>query len=300
MRDYWIRSVTDDGTVRAMAAVTTRTVEQARRRHATAPTATAALGRTLTAAGLLGTVLKIGQTVMVRVLGDGPLGGALAMSDSNGAVRGYVANPNVHLPLTPSGKLDVGGAVGRGTLHVTMDLGMRYPYHGSVPLVSGEIGEDLASYLVNSHQIPSLVALGVLVSPDERVLAAGGLIVQVLPGADGGVIDYLEERARVLPTVTSMVSGGRTPEEMVQAALGEVHSQVVERQPVRFRCGCAVGKVHGVLASLGEEELRDILHEQGQIEVRCNFCGRRYTFGEDDVQKILGERHTRNGERPAT
>lgn len=303
MHDYWIRAVTDDGTVRAMAAVTTKTVELARQRHLTAPTATAALGRTLTAAGLLGTVLKTGQTVMVRVLGDGPLGGALAMSDSNGAVRGYVANPDVHLPLTPTGKLDVGGAVGRGTLHVTLDLGMRYPYHGSVPLVSGEIGEDLASYLVTSHQIPSVVALGVLVSPDERVLAAGGLIVQVLPGAGEGVIDYLEERARVLPTVTTMVSSGQTPEDMVQAALGDVRSQIVERQPVRFRCGCTVAKVRGVLASLGEDELRDILREQGQIEVRCNFCGKRYTFGEQDVAKISGESHPTNGsingERPA-
>lgn len=287
MQDYWIRTVTDDGTVRAMAAVTTRAVEQARRRHATAPTATAALGRTLIAAGLLGTMLKLGQTVMVRVLGDGPLGGALAMSDATGGVRGYVANPDVHMPLTPSGKLDVGGAVGRGTLHVTVDLGLRYPYHGSVPLVSGEIGEDLASYLVTSHQIPSVVALGVLVSPDERVLAAGGLIVQVLPGADDNVIDYLEQRARVLPTLTAMISCGRTPEQIVQAALGDVRSRVVERQVVRFRCGCTVLKVRAVLAALGENELRDILREQGQIEVRCNFCGKRYTFGDEDVRKIV-------------
>lgn len=299
MRDYWIRSVTDDGTVRAMAAVTTRTVEQARRRHATAPTATAALGRTLTAAGLLGIMLKLGQTVMVRVLGDGPLGGALAMSDSSGAVRGYVANPDVHLPLTPLGKLDVGGAVGRGTLHVTLDLGMRDPYHGSVPLVSGEIGEDLASYLVTSHQIPSLVALGVMVAPDERVLAAGGLIVQVLPGGDESVTAYLERRARVLPTVTSMISSGRTPEEMVATALGEVRSQVVERAPVRFRCGCTGGRVRAVLASLGEEEMHDIVREQGQIEVRCNFCGRRYTFEEEDIPQIVGTgRAAGNGERP--
>lgn len=299
MQDYWIRSVTDDGTVRAMAAVTTRTVEQARRRHATAPTATAALGRTLTAAGLLGIMLKLGQTVMVRVLGDGPLGGALAMSDSSGAVRGYVANPDVHLPLTPMGKLDVGRAVGRGTLHVTLDLGMRYPYHGSVPLVSGEIGEDLASYLVTSHQIPSLVALGVMVAPDERVLAAGGLIVQVLPGGDENVTAYLERRARVLPTVTSMISSGRTPEEMVATALGDVRSQVVERAPVRFRCGCTVARVRAVLASLGEDEMHDIVREQGQIEVRCNFCGRRYAFEEEDIPTIVGAAGTAgNGERP--
>lgn len=287
MPDYWIRSVTEDGTVRALAAVTTMTVEQARRRHGTAPTATAALGRVLTAAGLLGATLKTGQSVMVRILGDGPLGGVLAMSDAVGGVRGYVANPDVHLPLTSSGKLDVGGAVGKGTLHVTIDLGLRIPYHGSVPLVSGEIAEDLATYLVVSHQIPSLVALGVLVSPDERVVAAGGLMVQVLPGADGKVTTYLEQRAKVLPTITSMISGGRTPEDIVQAALGEVPSTVVERQPVRFRCRCSLRKVRNVLVSLGAVELRQILAEQGQIEVRCNFCGKRYVFDEDEVEKLI-------------
>lgn len=299
MQDYWIRTVTEDGTVRAMAAVTTRTVEQARRRHTTAPTATAALGRTLTAAGLLGTMLKDGQTVMVHVRGDGPLGGARATSDATGAVRGYVANPDVHLPLTAGGKLDVGGAVGQGTLQVTVDLGLRYPYHGSVPLVSGEIGEDLARYLVTSHQIPSVVALGVLVSPDERVLAAGGLIVQVLPGAEPGVLDYLEARARLLPTVTSMVSSGRTPEEIVQAALGNLPGRVAERQVVRFRCRCTEAKVRRMLAGLGEAELRDILREQGQIEVRCNFCGRRYTFGTEDVRTIVGPRPSAGPRHPS-
>ena len=287
MQDYWIRSVTDDGAVRAMAAVTTHAVDQARRRHATAPTATAALGRTLTAAGLLGSALKDGQTVMVRVLGDGPLGGALAMSDPSGAVRGYVANPDVHLPLTPTGKLDVGSAVGRGTLHVTIDVGLRLPYHGSVPLTSGEIGEDLASYLVSSQQVPSVVALGVLVSPDERVIAAGGLIVQVLPGADESVTAYLDHRARVIPTVTSLISSGRTPEEIVGEALGDLPSRVVARQPVRFRCGCSARKVRDVLAALGEQEMRDLLAERGSIEVRCNFCGRRYEFGDPEVDGIF-------------
>lgn len=287
MQDYWIRSVTEDGTVRAMAAVTTHAVDQARRRHAAAPTATAALGRTLTAAGLLGATLKDGQTVMVRVLGDGPLGGALAMSDASGGVRGYVANPDVHLPLTPTGKLDVGSAVGRGTLHVTIDVGLRVPYHGSVPLVSGEIGEDLASYLLSSQQVPSVVALGVLVAPDERVIAAGGLIVQALPGADEGVTDYLDRRARVIPTVTSLLSSGRTPEEIVEEALGELPSRVIARQPVRFRCGCSVQKVRDVLAALGEREMRDLLEERGSIEVRCNFCGKRCEFGETDVDKIF-------------
>lgn len=287
MQDYWIRSVTEDGTVRAMAAVTTHAVDQARRRHATAPTATAALGRTLTAAGLLGSTLKDGQTVMVRILGDGPLGGALAMSDASGGVRGYVANPDVHLPLTPTGKLDVGSAVGRGTLHVTIDVGLRVPYHGSVPLISGEIGEDLASYLVSSQQVPSVVALGVLVSPDERVIAAGGLIVQVLPGTDEGVIDYLDKRARVIPTVTSLISSGRTPEEILEEALGDLPSRIMARQPVRFRCGCSTRKVRDVLVALGEREMRDLLEERGSIEVRCNFCGKRYEFGEAEVDAMF-------------
>jgi len=291
MQDYMIRSVTDDGTIRAFAAVTTHTVEHARQRHRTAPTATAALGRTLTAAGMLGATLRTGQSVTVRVLGDGPLGGLLATSDAAGGVRGYVANPGVHLPLTPNGKLDVGRAVGRGTLHVTMDLGMRVPYHGSVPLVSGEIGEDVASYLVGSHQIPSVVALGVLVSRDERVIAAGGLMIQLLPGADDHVIPYLEERASLLPTITSMISGGRTPEEIVTVALGELTSRVVDRWGVYFRCRCSLQKVREILVSLGERELRGILAEQGQVEVRCNFCGEQYVLTERDVEELIRTLH---------
>lgn len=295
MGDYWIRSVTDDSTVRAMAAVTTTAVEAARRRHKTAPTATAALGRMLTGAGLLGVALKRGQTVMVRIQGDGPLGGALVMGDAEGTVRGYVANPQAHLPLTARGKLDVGGAVGRGTLHVTLDLGLRVPYHGSVPLVSGEIAEDLASYLVVSHQIPSLVALGVLVAPTERVMAAGGLIVQVMPGADERVVAYLEERAQLLPAVTSMISKGQTPEEMVDALLGTIVSRVVERGPVRFRCRCSRRKVQQVLISLGDAELREILAEQGQVEVLCNFCSARYVFGDADVEGLILQMHNGHG-----
>lgn len=287
MQDYLIRSVSEDGTIRALAAVTTHTVERARQRHRTAPTATAALGRTLTAAGMLGATLQTGQTLMVRILGDGPLGGLLATSDAAGAVRGYVANPGVHLPLTPSGKLDVGRAVGRGTLHVTMDLGMRVPYHGSVPLVSGEIAEDVASYLVGSRQIPSIVALGVLVSPDERVIAAGGLMIQLQPGANDHTTAYLEERANLLPTITAMISGGQTPEEIVSVALGQLRSQVVDRRSVQFRCGCSLQKVRDVLVSLGEKELRGILAEQGQVEVRCNFCGEEYTLSADDVEELV-------------
>jgi len=298
MPDYWVRAITEDGTVRALAAVTTAAVEKARRRHGTAPTATAALGRTLTAAGLIGGMLRSGQSVTVRILGDGPLGGVLATGDAGGSVRGYVANPTVHLPLTPSKKLDVGAAVGRGTLHVSMDLGMRTPYHGSVPLVSGEIGEDFAAYFAQSQQTPSLVALGVLVSPEERVIASGGLIVQLMPGANTHTAEYLEERAKVLPTITSMVSAGRSPEEILNAALGDIRISIVARQVVRFACRCSLRKVKGVLVSLGEHELRDIVAEQGHVEVHCNFCGRRYVLREDDVENLIVEmrKKGRNGE----
>jgi molecular chaperone Hsp33 len=161
------------------------------------------------------------------------------------------------------------------------------PYHGSVPLVSGEIGEDLASYLVSSQQVPSVVALGVLVSPDSRVVAAGGLIVQVLPGADEGVTDYLDTRARLIPAVTSMISNGRTPEEMVTEVLGDLPSRVVARHPVRFRCGCSAAKVRDVLVALGEREMRDLLEERGNVEVRCNFCARRYEFGPGEVDALF-------------
>jgi len=287
MQDYLIRSISEDGKVRALAAVTTSTVERARQRHRTAPTATAALGRTLTAAGMLGATLRAGQSLMVRILGDGPLGGLLAASDAAGAVRGYVANPGVHLPLTPTGKLDVGRAVGRGTLHVTIDLGMRVPYHGSVPLISGEIAEDVASYLVGSHQIPSLVALGVLVSREEQVIAAGGLMIQLLPGATDDVTAYLEERASVLPAITALISGGRTPEEIVDVALGTLPSKVVDRRPVQFQCRCSMQNVRDVLVCLGAKELRDILVEQGRVEVRCNFCGEQYNLNDADVEQLI-------------
>jgi len=170
---------------------------------------------------------------------------------------------------------------------VTLDLGLRVPYHGSVPLVSGEIAEDLASYLVVSHQIPSVVALGVLVSPTERVMAAGGLIVQVMPGAEARTVSYLEQRAHGLPAITSMIAAGRTPEEMAEAVLGEMPNQVVERGAVRFRCRCSRRKVQHMLISLGESDLREILAEQGQVEVRCNFCGARYVFDEEDVEELI-------------
>jgi molecular chaperone Hsp33 len=212
----------------------------------------------------------------------------IAESTADGAVRGYVTNPLVHLPPTASKKLDVGRAVGRnGTFHVTRDVGLRESYQGSVPLVSGEIGDDLAAYLVRSEQVPSVAAVGVLVAADGRVAASGGLMVQVLPGAPPSIPAYLEARARALPAVTQMVAQGASPEEMMGAALGTLSVRVLERRPVRFACRCSADKVAQVVAALGPEECERLIAREGRVEVQCRFCAQRYVFGVEDVAAVF-------------
>lgn len=288
VNDVLVRAIAADGAVLGCAAITTGVTEEARQRHGTLPTATAALGRALVAAAMLGSGLKSQQTVMVRVLGDGPLGPMIAESTADGALRGYVTNPLTDLPPTPSRKLDVGGAVGRrGTFHVTRDLGLRDPYQGSVPLVSGEIGEDLAAYLVSSEQVPSVVAVGVLVGPPDGVLASGGLMLQVMPGAPPSIPAYLEERVRVLPSVTQMVASGATPEEMMREALGRYSVSVLEERPVRFACRCNATKVARVIAALGRDESERLLREEGRVEAQCRFCGDMYVFGAEQVAAVF-------------
>jgi len=288
VEDVLVRAISADGAVLACATIATGVAEEARARHGTLATATAALGRGLVAAAMLGSGLKGRQTVMLRVLGDGPLGPMIVESTANGALRGYVTNPKIDLPPTASRKLDVGGAVGRrGTFHVTRDLGLREPYQGSVPLVSGEIGEDLAAYLVSSEQVPSVVAVGVLIGPHQGVLASGGVLLQVMPGAPSSIPAYLEERARLLPAVTQMVTGGASPDEMLRQALGTLPVSVLERRPVRFACRCSAQKVAGVIAALGRGEAERLIREEGRVEVQCRFCGERYVLDSDDVEAIF-------------
>ena len=288
MPDTILRATAADGTIRATAIVSTQTVEDARIRHATSATATAALGRSLTAAAVLGAGLKNGQSVLLRVLGDGPIGGVIAQADAEGHVRGYAMHPQADLPQTDHRKLDVGGLVGRrGMLHVTRDLGLRTPYHGSAPLISGEIAEDLASYFAASEQIPSVVALGVLVAPDLKVLASGGLCVQVLPGARPEVIEDVEARARRLPPITQMMNQGRTAEELLAACLGDLETHVVQRTPLAFHCQCNRERVEGVLCMLGVEELEALLAQEGRAEVTCRFCGDRYVLSRDEVRTLI-------------
>jgi molecular chaperone Hsp33 len=289
MRDYMVRATVAGERVRALATVTTETVEDARIRHATSATATAALGRTLTAAALLSAGLKDGQFVTLRVLGDGPAGGIITQADAAGRVRGYLMNPQADLPATPARKLDVGGLVGRnGTLHVTRDLGMRTPYYGSAPLVSGEIAEDLAAYFARSEQVPSAVALGVLVGRDLRVMAAGGLFVQALPGADPELVARLEGRVRTLPPITDLLAAGQTPEQLIEAALDGLTSEPPSTSPVTFTCRCSRQRVEQTLSVLGADELESLLAQEGQAEVTCRFCGDRYVLTEDEVRALIG------------
>ncbi|MCL6638105.1 MAG: Hsp33 family molecular chaperone HslO [Firmicutes bacterium] len=290
MEDYLVRAVSGEGECRAVAVVTTGVVEEARRRHGTWPVVTAALGRTLTAALLLGANLKGDDLLTLRVLGDGPVGAIVVTANGRGEVRGYVQEPRVDLPGTVEGKLPVGAAVGKnGTLYVTRDLGLKEPFTGSVELVSGEIGEDVAQYLLVSEQTPSAVSLGVLVGPDAAVKASGGLLLQLFPGASENTLSVLEKNISALPPVSSLVDRGMSPEEIVALATAGLSMKVLDRSPVRFACKCSRERVEEVLLSLGREELEKLKRERGVAEVRCHFCGEVYHFSSPELDRLLQE-----------
>jgi molecular chaperone Hsp33 len=294
--DYAVRAVAGEGSVLALAARTSRLCEEARRRHGCWPTAAAALGRALTAAALLAVPLKESQTLTIRILGDGPLGGLIAEGRAGGLVRGYARNTAVHLPLKPNGKLDVGGAVGAtGEVHVTRDLGLRAPYTGSCPLVSGEIGEDMAAYLSRSEQVPSLVALGVLVAPDTSVRSAGGLVVQLLPGHEEEWAGRLDESVRALGGLSQLIDAGATPEAILETTLSGLKPRTLARQPLRFACTCGRDRVSRVLIALGPEELEGMLADGGPTELTCHFCGERYSFTPQEIGELLAAARGRGG-----
>ncbi len=287
-RDYLVRALAAGGTVRVLAARTTDLVEEARRRHQTTPTATAALGRALTAGALLGALLKGRERVTLRILGDGPLGGIVVDAGADGRVRGYVKQPRVLLPLAPGGKLDVGRAVGRrGSIHVTRDLGLKEPYTSSGPLVSGEIGEDLTHYFARSEQTPSAVSLGVLVDPGGAVRAAGGLLVQLLPGWGPEAARLVEANLAGLDSISRAIDRGATPEDLVELALSGVEGRTRERQPLLFSCRCSRDRSSQLLLSLGHDELADMLRSDGGAELRCRFCAEMYRFDRDELGALL-------------
>ena len=284
-RDYVVKATAANGHVRALAAVVTGVVDEIARRHKMWPAASAALGRTLAATAMIGAMQKGKEKVTVQIIGDGPLEQITADGDGEGNLRGYVQNPHVDLPLTEQGKLNLSAAVGKGHLWVIRDLGLGEPYRGGVPLVSGEIAEDFASYFAQSEQTPSAVALGVLVGVDGGVQAAGGLILQLLPGASEGLAIILEHMVRDLPAISSLIDSGSTPEDIIEQAIGDLQPKYLNRLPpvspvhVPERCESA-------LFALGKEELEDIIREQGKAELTCRFCQEQYLFDKEELKNI--------------
>ncbi len=290
MKDYLIKALGYNGQVRAYAAMTTDTVGEAQHKHYTWPTASAALGRTMTAGLMLGAMLKGEEKLTIKIEGNGPLGLILVDANAKGEVRGYVTNPQTHLDLNPQGKLDVSGAVGtEGMLSVVKDIGLRDYFTGQVPLVSGEIGEDFTYYLAKSEQVPSSVALGVLVNPDNTIQASGGFMIQMLPGADEETITQIEKQLKTIPPVSKMIQEGLSPEEILENVLGKDNVQILEKMPVRFQCQCSKDRVTAALISLGKTEIEDIIETEGEAEAHCHFCNEKYHFTQEELEGLKEE-----------
>ena len=284
MSDYGIKMLADKAPVRTVAIDTTETVAEAVQRHGTRPTASAALGRLITAAALFGATMKDEKRVTLRLLGDGPLGTLIADALPNGEVRGYVQNPQVDLPLNEAGKLNVGEAVGKnGLFAVARDYGSGSPYIGSSPLISGEVGEDVANYFVHSEQIPSVVSLGVLVAPDGGIRAAGGILVQAMPGCGPEVLEQLEKNSHLLSNISWQIDKGATPAELASAALRELEPQVTTRFGVQFSCHCSKERIQAILLGLGDQDLDEMIQSEEPAEVRCHFCNKTYLFGKEEL-----------------
>jgi molecular chaperone Hsp33 len=295
MADQLIRATAVDGGIRAVGVITTRLTEEARQRHKLSYVATAALGRSMAAGLLMASSMKrTGSRVNVRVKGDGPLGGILVDAGLDGTVRGYVGNPAVELPPNAKGKLDVGGAVGSGYLYVVRDVGYGYPYSSTVELVSGEIGDDVAHYLLNSEQTPSAVVLGVFVGAGG-VTASGGLLLQVLPKAarDEALVAKLESRVAALSGFTPLLQAGKSLTEIFQDLLGDMGLAIFpETQILRFHCGCSFDRVLGALKILGEDELQDMIAKDDGAEATCDFCGTVYHASSDHLTQLIADLQT--------
>lgn len=290
MEDYMVRGTAADAQIRAFACTTKGVVERARVAHNTSPVVTAALGRLLSAGVMMGGMLKgEGDLLTLKVKGDGPVKGLTVTADAHGNVKGYPIVPDVLLPANAAGKLDVGGAVGKGTLSVVRDLGMKEPYVGQTLLQTGEIAEDLTYYFTVSEQVPSSVGLGVLMERSNTVRQAGGFILQLMPFAEESVIDRLERNLQGFSSVTTMLDAGNTPEQMLDFLLEGLSFRATDTVPAAFFCDCSREKVEKVLISLGEKELRSMIEEGKETEVNCSFCGAHYTFGVDRLRQLCRE-----------
>ena len=288
MADYVIRATAAEGQIRAFAATTRDLTETARQAHNTSPVATAALGRLMTAAVMMGYDMKGADDLLtIKIQGDGPIGGLVVTADSHGEVKGYAFNPGVMLPPNDKGKLDVGGALGVGVLSVIKDIGLKEPYVGQTILVSSEIAEDLTYYFASSEQVPSSVGLGVLMNKDNTVRCAGGFIIQLMPFATEETISQLEENLKDVTSVTDFLDKGYTPEQMLEKLIGHLDLEITDTIPTQFYCNCSKERVEQAVASIGKKDIQEMIDEGKDIEVKCHFCNTAYNYTVEDLKNIL-------------
>ncbi|NLJ96495.1 MAG: Hsp33 family molecular chaperone HslO [Clostridiales bacterium] len=288
MTDYIVRASAADNQIRAFAATTRDMVEHARQIHNTSPIATAALGRLLTAGAMMGIMMKGEKDILtLQIKGLGPMKGLTVTATSRGTVKGYVNNPEVMLPPSPIGKLDVGGALGEGFLSVIKDLGLKEPYVGQIDLVSGEIAEDLTYYFATSEQVPSSVALGVLMNKDNTVKRAGGFIIQLMPFASEDVISKLEENIGKLDGVTSLLDKDMTPEMILEHILGDCDLEILDKTPTAYECNCSRKRVEKAVISIGKKDIKEMIDDNEPIEVNCHFCNEHYLFSVEELKEML-------------
>ena len=290
MSDYIIKATAGKGSIRAFACLSTKTCEEARKAHNTSPVVSAALGRMLSAGLMMGSMMKNDKDLTtLKIEGSGPMKGVLVTADNKGGVKGYPFNPLVIIPPNSKGKLDVAEAIGVGILTVISDTGLKEPYVGQVELISGEIAEDIAYYYASSEQVPSAVALGVLMNKDNTVKAAGGFIIQLMPGADEEVIEKIEEKIGSIAPVTTLISEGKSPEDILKLILGDLNLEINEKIEAGFRCICSRERIEKALISIGRKELETMVSENKPVEVGCHFCSKKYNFNVNDIEQILEE-----------
>lgn len=287
MKDYIVRGTAAGGQIRAFAAYTKEMVEAGRSAHNTSPVATAALGRLMTGAAMMGIMMKGDKNILtLQIHGDGPMEGMTVTADSHGNVKGYVNNPDVILPANSKGKLDVGGAIGNGYLSVIKDLGLKEPYVGQIELQTGEIADDLTYYFAASEQTPSIVGLGVLMEKNNTVKQSGGFIVQLMPDATEEVICHLENKLGDLKSVTTILDEGKTPEQILELILGDLDLEIMERVDTKFCCNCSKERVAKALISIGKDELEKLIAEGNEVELNCHFCNTNYLFDVEELKEL--------------
>ncbi len=287
MSDYIVRAIAAGGQIRAFAATTKDTVEKARQLHNTSPIATVALGRLLTGGAMMGVTMKNDADILtVQIKGNGPIGAMTVTADPKGNVKGFVANPEVMLPLK-DGKLDIAGAVGIGVLSVIKDIGLKEPYVGDTILITSEIADDLTYYYATSEQVPSSVGLGVLMTKENTVEQAGGFIIQLMPDATEEIIEKLENRIKEVKSVTEMLENGMTPEAILQHILGDMELEILDTVPTQFHCNCSKERVSKAVMSIGAKDLKEMVDDKKPIEVNCHFCNSHYTFSPEELEQML-------------